>query len=97
MWSITKPLWGTGKMLIVEISFCMFRLSVGMFDTVVYVSTLVKRLRYWKTVIQGDLVKVSFDQNKNDQYECILVTWKVIYFDVFVVKYFNNNITTMST
>ena len=40
MWRITKPLWETHKMVIMDIGFSLFKGLVGIYDIGVYVSTV---------------------------------------------------------
>ena len=51
MCNMTKPLWVTGKTYNMDSSLCVLKGLVGMLDTCMYGSLLVKKFRNWKTVI----------------------------------------------
>ena len=49
-----KPLWGTGKTVITDSDFCVFRGFIDMLERGIYGSTLTKNYGYWTTEIYGD-------------------------------------------
>ena len=51
MCNMIKPLWVTVKKYIMEISLCVLKGLFGMIDIGINGSLLVKKFRYWKTVI----------------------------------------------
>ena len=50
MLRMTKPLWITGEMVIMENSFCVLKGWIGMHKRGFYVNALVKKRRYWPSV-----------------------------------------------
>ena len=53
MCNMTKPLWVTGKIYILDSSLCVLKGLVGMLDIGIYGSLLAKKFRNWKTGIYG--------------------------------------------
>ena len=56
MWRMTKPLWVTGKAVIMDIVFYVLKGLIGMYDRGVYDSEVVKKRRYWPSGIYGDQI-----------------------------------------
>ena len=60
MWRMKKPLWRTGKTVIMDSGFYVLRGFIGIFDKFFCGSTVVKKCRYWLTVIYGDGINPHF-------------------------------------
>ena len=56
IWRMTKSLWGTGKTVIRDSGLCVLKGLIGMYGRGVYVSTVVKKHRYWPSGIYGDKI-----------------------------------------
>ena len=64
MWSMIKPLWVTGKMVSMNISFCVLKGLIGMYNRGVNGSTVVKKRGYQPSGIYGDQINVHFEKNR---------------------------------
>ena len=64
MWRMMKPLWVTEKIVIIDRGLCVLRELIGVFERGVYISTLVKKFRYWPTVNDGDGINSNFEPQK---------------------------------
>ena len=46
VWRMTKPLWGTGKAVVLDSGFCVLKGLIGMYDIGLYGSAVTKKRRY---------------------------------------------------
>ena len=60
MQNMTKQLLGTGMKFITDSGFYVQNVLIVIFDTCVYGSELVKKCRYWPTLIYGDGINFIF-------------------------------------
>ena len=97
MWRMTKTLWGTGKTVIMESGFCVFKWLVGMYKRGVYDSAVVNKCRYWPSGINGNQINAHFEKKEIGEHDCHSGNWKGFDFDVFVVKDPNYSMIMMST
>ena len=42
-----QPLWGTGKVLVIDRGFCVLEVLISMVEKGVFGSELIKKCRYW--------------------------------------------------
>ena len=90
MCNMTKPLCVTGKTYIMDGSVCVLKGLIGMLDTSIYDSLLVKKFRNWKTGIHR--YEINAQCLKKRENDCLSGHWKGVNFDIFVVKYKNTTL-----
>ena len=56
MWIMNKPLWGTEKGVIMDSGFFVLKGLIVMYEIGVYGSAVLKKCRYWKSIIYGDQI-----------------------------------------
>ena len=60
VWRMTKPLWGSGKTVVMDIGLCMFKGLIGMYDIGLYGSAVTKKRRYWPSGIYRNQINAHF-------------------------------------
>ena len=51
---LTKPLFGTGTVIIMDSGFCVLKAIISLLSFGIYSSALIKKWRYWPKDIPGD-------------------------------------------
>ena len=62
MWMMTKPLWVTGKTVIMESGLCVLKVLIGIYKRGVYGSLVAKKRRYWPGGIYGYQINAHFEK-----------------------------------
>ena len=57
---MTKPLFGTGKAVVIDSGFCPLKGLVVMLVHGVYGMTVIKKKRYWPKYCKGDAIEACF-------------------------------------
>ena len=60
VWRITKPVWVTGKMVIMESGLCVLKGFIGMYERGVYGSAEKKKRRYLPEGMYGDQINAHY-------------------------------------
>ena len=58
---LTEPIWGSGRVVILDSGFCVLKAIVELRKRGVYSSALIKKRRYWPAHIPGDKIKKHFE------------------------------------
>lgn len=61
----TKPLWHTGKVVIMDSGFCVLDGLKALYSKGVFSSAQIKKRRYWPKNVPGDAIVNHFDQTKD--------------------------------
>ena len=59
VWRITKPVWVTGKMVIMESGLCVLKGFIGMYERGVFGSSVTKKRIYWQSGINEDQIEAN--------------------------------------
>ena len=86
IWNMNKPLWVTGKTVIIESGFCVLKGFIGMYGRGVYGSAGANKRIYWPSGIYVDQINAHFNKNKMGEHECTLGNWIGVDSDVFFCK-----------
>ena len=57
---LTEPVWGTGKLVVLDSGFCVLQGLVELKKKGVYAHALIKKRRYWPRHIPGDDIIIHF-------------------------------------
>ena len=68
---LTKPVWGTGKLVVLDSGFCVLQGLVELKKKGVYAHALVKKRRYWPKHVLGDDIIVHFMEKKVGETDAI--------------------------
>ena len=85
VWMMTKPLWVTGKTMIMDSGFFVLKGMIVMYYIGVYGSTVAKKRIYWPSGIYGNQINAHLKKGIGD-HECQSVNCKVVDFYTFFVK-----------
>ena len=58
---LTKKLWGTGKVVVLDSGFCVLQGLIELKKKGVFAASLIKKRRYWPKYIEGDKLKAHFE------------------------------------
>jgi Transposase IS4 len=58
---MSEPLWGTGKVVVLDSGFCVLQGIIELRKKGVFAAALVKKRRYWPKYVKGELVKEHFE------------------------------------
>ena len=61
---LTKPVWSTGKVFVLDSGFCVLQAVVELMKKGLFAAALIKKCRYWPKYVPGDEIIACFD-NKN--------------------------------
>jgi hypothetical protein len=61
---LTKPVWGTGKVVILDSGFCVLKGIIELKKQGVLAGALVKKRRYWPKYIRGDDIIAHFESKE---------------------------------
>jgi len=58
---LTKALWHTGKLVVLDSGFCVVKGIIALRNKGVFAAALIKKRRYWPKFIDGNAIKAHFD------------------------------------
>ena len=61
---LTKPEWGTGKLVVLDSGFCVLQGLVELKKKGVYAHARIKKRRYWPKHVPGDVIIAHFTEKK---------------------------------
>lgn len=67
---LTKVLWGTSKVVVLDSGFCVLKGLVELRKKGVFASALIKKRRYWPKYIPGDEIKKHFEEKEVGVVDC---------------------------
>jgi len=94
---LTKSLWGTGKLVILDSGFCVVKGLVELKKKGVFASALIKKRRYWPKYIDGDAIKTHFEEAEVGSADALRGSLDNIDFHVFAMKEPDYTMMLMST
>jgi len=62
MLRMTKPIHGTGKVVVLDSGFCVLQGIISLREAGVFSAALIKKRRYWPKFIEGDAVKERMEE-----------------------------------
>ena len=68
---LTKPVWGTGKLVVLDSGFCVLQGLVELKKKGVYAHALIKKRRYWLNHVPGDDIIAHFAEKKVGETDAI--------------------------
>jgi hypothetical protein len=78
---ITKPIWNTGKVIILDSAFCVLKGLIELKKKGLYAAALVKKRRYWPRYICGDKIKLTLKARKSELQklglECLMTSLSI--------------------
>ena len=83
---LTRSLWGTGKIVVLDSGFCVLKSIIELKKKGVFSAALIKKRRYWPKYIDGDGIKSHFHNKKVGDVDALPGTLDEIPFHVFAMK-----------
>ena len=68
---LTKPVWGTGKLVVLNSGFCVLQGIVELKKKGVYTHALINKRRYWPKHVPGDDIIAHFVEKKVGETDAI--------------------------
>lgn len=94
---LTKPLWATGKVVVLDSGFCVLQGLIELKKRGVYAAALIKKRRYWPKYIDGARIKAHFDDKEIGDVDALKGTLDEVPFHVFGMKEEDYILMLMST
>ena len=97
---MTKPIWNTGRLVILDSGFCVLNGIVALAKKGVFASALIKKRRYWPKYIKGEEIKEHFKDKKVSDVDAWPGKMDSVPFYVFSMKepdYIMNMMSTYGT
>ena len=94
---LTKPLWGSSKVVILDSGFCVLQAIIELRKKGVFASALIKKRRYWPKHIRGDDIKAHFDDKEVGSVDTWPSVMDGIKFGVYCLKEPDYVMSLMST
>ena len=66
-----RTIFFTGKVVILDSGFCVLKAIVKLRSYGVYASALIKKRRYWPTLVKGDLIEEKMNEKEIGQSDAI--------------------------
>ena len=86
MWRMTKPLWGTGKTVIIDSGSLVLKGLIGMYKRRVYGSSVANKIIYWTSGMNGYQINDHVEKKDIGKHDCHSGNLKGVDFGVFFVK-----------
>ena len=83
---ILKPIFGTAKVIILDSGFCVLKALVELRKKGLYSSAVIKKRRYWPSLIPGDKIDAKFKELDVGATESLRGELDGIKYDVFCLK-----------
>ena len=81
---IRKPIFGTAKVIILDSGFCVLKALVELRKKGLYSSAVIKKRRYWPSLVPGDKIDAKFKELEVGATELLRGKLDGIKYDVFV-------------
>ena len=72
---LTKPVWGIGKLVVLDSGFCVLQGLVELKKKGVYAHALIKKRRYWPKHVPGDDIIAHLVEKKVGETDAIM--WRI--------------------
>ena len=86
MLRLTKMLWNTGKVVVLDSGFCVLKGIVELLKRGVYASAVIKKRRYWPAGIKGDEIKEHMSNKQVGEVDALPGVYDEKNFHVFCMK-----------
>lgn len=84
---LTRPIWTTGKVIVLDSGFCVLRAIIEIFKVGVFASALIKKRKYWPKDVPGEDIKRYFDDKPIGVTNRLPgITSDNVKFDIFAMK-----------
>jgi hypothetical protein len=84
---LTKSIWSTGKVIILDSGFCVLRGIIELYKKGVFAAAMIKKRRYWPKDIPGDdIVRAMQDYPIGSSARIPGTTFDNVNFDIFALK-----------
>jgi hypothetical protein len=94
---LTKTIWGTGRLVILDSGFCVLEGIVALRRKGVFASALIKKRQHWPKFIPGDMIVRHFDDKDIGESDAYKGTLNGVDFHVYAMKEPNYVMQLMST
>jgi Transposase IS4 len=94
---LTKQLWGTGKVVVLDSGFCVLQGLIELRKKGVFAAAIVKKRRYWPKHIDGDGIKTHFEGKAVGETDAIAGTLGGVPFHIMGLKEAPYVMTMMTT
>ena len=83
---LTKTLWGSGKVVVLDSGFCVLKALVELKKKGVFSAALIKKRRYWPKYIDGDRIKAHFNDQEVGHVDALKGTLDGVPFYIHAMK-----------
>ena len=83
---LTKALYTTGKVVILDSGFCVLQAIIALRDKGVFASALIKKRKYWPKWIDGDMIDKAMEDKAVGECDSYRGTLNNVPYDVFCMK-----------
>ena len=94
---LTRLLWSTSKIVVLDSGFCVLRGIVELRKKGVFASALIKNRRYWPKYIRGDDIKQHFENKEVGLVDCWAGELDRVKFHIHTMKELDYVMSLMST
>ena len=81
-----RPIFGTAKVVILDSGFCVLKALIELRKNGVYASAVVKKRRYWPTLVPGDAIDAKFKDEEVGATQSLRGELDGIKYDIFCLK-----------
>ena len=83
---LTKPVWSTGKVFVLDSGFCVLKDIVGIWNKGLFAASLIKKRQYWPKYIPGDNIIQHFVDKEVGHCDALVGKMNGVPFHVHVMK-----------
>jgi Transposase IS4 len=83
---LTKPLWGTAKMVVLDSGFCVLKGIIELKKRGVFAALLIKKRCYWPKYVAGNMIKAHFDNIEVGEGDALAGTMEEVPFHIYCMK-----------
>ena len=94
---LCKPLYATGKVVILDSGFCVVKALIWLRIRGVFAAAVIKKRRYWPRYIKGDEINAHMEDKEVGECDCMRGNMDRIKYNVFCLKEPNYVMKIMST
>ena len=83
---LTKALWGTGRVVVLDSGFCVLKALVELKKVGVFAAALIKKRRYWPANVDGEGVKEHFKEKEIGTSDAHVGKLDGVHFEIHAMK-----------
>ena len=83
---VLKPIFGTAKVILLDSGFCVLKALIALRKNGVYSSAVIKKRRYWPSLVPGDKIDSNFNEKEVGATESLRGELDGIKYDIFCLK-----------